>query len=202
MKSMIKNMSVEEREAIMLNMMPQMMKRTDLKIMTPNMLKVLGENISLYGMYDLITKILKDENINSSIKTKAQELLNSMPSKMSGLMPVMFGFMKGFMPKMMSFMMPMMPEMMSTCQSNMPEMMDSCPAELKEQMAGCMKQMMPHCVDHILPAMTAEDKPKFALEMIKTFTDKASEGMSEAQKQGFANGIINVVNKSTTNKED
>lgn len=202
MKSMIKNMSIEEREAMMLKMMPEMMKQADLKILFPNMLTTVGKSISLFGVYDCIIRILNNKKISTAVSDKVKELFSSMPTIMSNMMPLVGDMMKGFMPKMMPFMMPMMSEMMTSRKGEMTVMMESCKPEMKKQMAGCMQKMMPHCVDQIFPAIPSNEKFEFALSMIQTFTEKGSEDLEEADKDRFTNKAIEKIKTTTNNKEE
>ena len=197
MNSMIKGMSIEEREKMMLTMMPEMMKKVDLKIMIPKMLKKVGGMISLYNVYDLIYKIVKDEELTKGLAEKFKNLKEKMPAMMSRMMPMMMPMMKNFMPKMMSFMMPMMSEMMTSFKSEGGGMMKSNP-ELKEKMAECMQDMCPNCVDSMYPSIPKEKRTPFALNMIQSIAKQGSLDMVENEKEEFKKEALEKVNIGVT----
>ena len=193
MNSMIKGMSIVEREEMMLKMMPEMMKKADLKIMIPNMLKKVGEMITLYNVYDLINKIVRDAELKEGLADKFKNMKDKMPAMMSKMMPVMMSMMKNFMPKMMSFMMPMMSEMMSLCKSDGGSMMKESP-EMKEIMAECMQNMCPNCVEVVYPSISREERTPFALNMIQSISKQGSLDMVESEKEEFKKQAQEKVN--------
>ena len=189
MNSMIRSMPIEDREEMMMKMMPEMMKRADLKIMTPNMLKRLGEMVTLVNVYDLVRKIVKDEELKNSLAVKLKNMKDKMPVMMSMMMPTMINFM----PKMMSFMMPMMSEMMSLCKSDGGSMMKKSP-EMKETMAECMQNMCPNCVEVVYPSISREERAPFALNMIQSISNQGSLDMVESEKEEFIKQALEKVN--------
>lgn len=160
MNAMIRNMSVEEREEMMLQMMPEMMKRVDVKIMLPNTLKTLGKMISLYGVYELISKLLNEKELIRKLSDKLKELKEKMPDMMQKMMPMMKPFMKKFMPKMMGNMMPMMSGMMKEMNKDgdcmMIDMIDEKP-EMKERMSEMMFENCPRMAGKVIPEEKGEE---------------------------------------------
>jgi len=52
-------------------------------------------------------------------------------------------------------------------------------------MGHMMTQMMPGCVDMMLPGMPKEERTEFVLQMISTLMEKGTEGMSEEEKSSL-----------------
>lgn len=188
MNSMIRSMSVEDREEIMMKMMPEMMKTVDVKILTLNMLKQWGGMITLYNVYDFVFKIVKDEELKNNLAEKFKNMKDKMPAMMSMMMPMK----KNFMPKMMSFMMPMMSEMMSLCKPDGGDMMKGHP-EIKEKMAECMQDMCPNCVEYMYPSIPGEKRAPFALNMIQSISKQGSLDMAESEKEEFKKQALDKV---------
>ncbi len=188
MNSMIRRLTIEQREEMMMEMMPEMLKRADLKILTPNMLKQLGGMVSLTSVYDLAYKIVKDEELKNSLAGVLKKMKNKMPAMMSMMMPVMINFM----PKMMSFMMPMMSEMMALCKSD--GLMKKSP-EMEETMAECMQNMCPNCVEVVYPSISREDRAPFALNMIQSISMQGSLEMGESEKEEFKKQAREKINE-------
>lgn len=52
-------------------------------------------------------------------------------------------------------------------------------------MGHMMTQMMPGCVDMMLPGMPKEERTEFVLDMISRLMEKGTAGMSEEEKSGL-----------------
>ena len=52
-------------------------------------------------------------------------------------------------------------------------------------MGHMMTQMMPGCVNMMLPGMPKEERIEFVLQMISTLMEKGTEGMSEEEKSSL-----------------
>ncbi len=168
MNAMIRNMTNQEREKMMLQMMPEMMKKTDINILTANMLEGMGKIITLYGVYSLIATIVKDP----LLKEKFSDMLKSMKNKMPEMMPMMMPIMKELMPKIMSGMMPMMSgmvkEMTKMCDCVMADMEDN--PEMKKTMGEMMFAMCPEMAGKVIPE---EKGTEFVKKMEKSvLTDR------------------------------
>jgi predicted house-cleaning noncanonical NTP pyrophosphatase (MazG superfamily) len=154
MNSMISQMSVKEREEMMLQMMPEMMKKADVKIMIPNMLATFGKIITLYGLYDVISKMLKDNELAQLLKAKLIVIKESMTSKMPDMMGMMLPLMQNIMPKMMGFMEPMMlsmrMEMKKTGRCIMTDMVEKND-KMKTHMGDMMFDMCPQMAGKVIP---------------------------------------------------
>jgi len=202
MNSMIKGMSVEEREEMMLKMMPIMMKKVDPKICAKNMAVTIGSEITLYSLVDFIIKIINEDELKSSLKGKLEDMKTKMPDMMHMMMPFMRNFMSGMMPKMMSFMMPMMSDMMCGDNDKDCSMMDRMfeNPERREKMSQCMRKMMPKCVESIAPSIPKEERMDFALLMIQLFSKEAKRELSEDEKAAFISSATNTIKETTKQK--
>ncbi len=168
MNAMIRDMTIEEREKMMLQMMPEMMKKADINILMANMLEEMGNIITLYGAYSLITSIVKDP----LLKEKFGDMLKSMKATMPEMMSMMMPIMKELMPKIMSGMMPMMSgmvkEMTEMCDCVMTDMEDN--PEMKQKMGEMMFAMCPEMAGKVIPE---EKGTEFVKKMEKSvLTDR------------------------------
>lgn len=168
MNAMIRDMTKEEREKMMLQMMPGMMKKADINILIANMLEEMGKIITLYGVYSLMGTIIKDP----LLKEKFGDMLKNMKNKMPEMMSMMMPLMKELMPKMMSFMMPMMSgmvkEMTEMCDCVMADLDDN--PEMKKTMGEMMFAMCPEMAGKVIPS---EKGAEFVKRMEKSvLTDR------------------------------
>jgi hypothetical protein len=158
MDRMIINMSVSEKEDLIMQMMPMMMAGVDINTLMPIMLKEVGSIITLTGIYTLLHKALNDEELKqefsdivAALKEKMPELIammkDMMPIMMSlmtetGIMDGMMNLMSKFMPVMMPIMREMMPTMMN---ERMPKLMAQH-KNVNELMPDMMIDIMPECI--------------------------------------------------------
>ncbi|MCH8234045.1 MAG: hypothetical protein IIB82_15570 [Bacteroidetes bacterium] len=153
MDSMINKMSPEEKEKMMLQMMPEMMKKADINILTANILEEMGKIITLYGVYSLIATIVKDPLLKEKFGDMLKSMKNKMTEMMTEMMPMMMPMMKELMPKIMSGMIPMMSgmvkEMTEMCECVMADMEDNF--EMKKTMGEMMFAMCPEMAGKIIP---------------------------------------------------
>lgn len=189
MDRMITNMSVEEKEEIMLKMMPAMMERVDINKTVPGTMTAVGRLITVTGSVDFIHKALNDDEL----KEELSELLNDLKEKapqMAGMMPAVMslmsetGLLEGMtnkMGKMMPVMMPMMREMMPTMmKETMPGVMAKHDDVRKSMSEMMMNDIIPHCIDTMLPT--------FAPEKSSEFLPQLAERVGRAANQGIAPG--------------
>jgi hypothetical protein len=158
MNAMIRDMTVEEREKMMLQLMPGMMKKADINVLIANMLEEMGKIITLYGVYSLVATIVKEP----SLKEKFGDVLKSIKDKMPQMMPMMMPMMKELMPKIMSGMMPMMSgrvkEMSEMCECVIDDLEGN--SEMKKTMGAMMFAMCPDMAGKVI----AEEK---GIEFVK-----------------------------------
>jgi hypothetical protein len=168
MDRMIRNMSVQEKEAMMLKMMPLMMKDVDMLKMMPGMMSSMGRFLNVTGIVTFIRQVLKDDELKGQLEKlvdrlpqlsrKMQSMMAEMRPAMSTLMSGMMDFMAG---KVMPVMMPMMGEMMPVMmKEKMPEVMVR-DETVREFISGMMIEIMPHCVQTLSPMMEPEDQNDF-----------------------------------------
>ncbi len=114
MNGMIKASPPDEREELMLKMMPEMMKGIDITRLMPDMLKEVGQLITLFSVYTFLSKALKDEELKGILKEGLDKMKNKMPEMMEMMQPMIQPLMEKkmeSMPAIMEFMSPMMPMM-------------------------------------------------------------------------------------------
>lgn len=154
MNTMIRSMSVEEREEMMLQMMPEMMKRVDAKILVPDIIATLGKMITQHGIYKTIDKLQKDQEAFNLLKDRLSKLKIGAMSKMSYMMGIMMPFMQNIMPKIMGFMMPMMSgmcmDLKRTGSCDMFDILDHS-QEMKTNMGDMMFEMCPQMAGKVIP---------------------------------------------------
>ncbi len=186
MDRMIVNMSVAEKENLMMHMMPAMMEKVDIKTLTPIMLKEVGSVITLTGIYNILHKALNDGELKGefgeivdSLREKVPELIEMMQDMMPMMMSVMTetGIMDGLMglmEKVMPVMMPMMREMMPIMMNErMPKLMAQH-KNVNELMPDMMIDIMPECIEMITPEI---EQGKRA-----AFLSRLAEKMEQAER--------------------
>lgn len=181
MKKMVKAFPVEEREELMLTMMPEIMKEINLAEMMPHMLKEMGQMINLYSIYNFISVASKDEELKKILKDGLADIKAGMPGMMEKMKPMM-EFMMSMkmqgMPKIMEAMSPMMPMMAS----QMPKMMNEkmIPLlkenpEMKKNMLTMMQTVFPHCTENMFPLIEKTKRVKFMNELIQIMKKVANK---------------------------
>jgi hypothetical protein len=169
MDRMIVNMSVVEKENLMMQMMPAMMEGVDIKTVTPLMLNEVGSVITLSGIYNFLSKALNDGELKGefgeivdSLKEKVPELAKMMQDMMpmmmeTGIMDGLMGLMEKVMPVMMPMMREMMPIMMN---ERMPKLMAQH-KNVNELMPDMMIDIMPECIEMIAPEIEQGKRAAF-----------------------------------------
>lgn len=170
MQSMIRSMTVEQKEELMLKMMPEMMKKSNPQILIPNMLKETSKIISLYSIYELIYKIVNDKELNKSINSYSKKVKD----KFMFQIPTFFEMMKPIalkvLPKIMSVFKPMMPGMMIIMEDE--NLVKEIPPEVKQEMAKCMGNVMPVWLDSLHPLIAQDQKNKFNEKVVQIVAAK------------------------------
>ncbi len=114
--------------------------------------------------------------------------------------------MQEMMPKMMEgmTMMDMMSGMMGGGQQEgmmgmMSGMMgEDCAAGNMPPMAQMMTQMMPHCIEVMLPQMPKESRIDFALKLVKSLIDNGANGMTTEEKKEYLKKIAEAIQVTAT----
>lgn len=105
--------------------------------------------------------------------------------------------MEGMMPKMMEGvnMMEMMPKMMKSMmgrsegESGMMGMMSKMMGRGEEKETTMMPQMMPKCLEMMLPSMPKENRVDFVLKMVSILKEQCCVGMSDEEKEDFVKSV-------------
>jgi hypothetical protein len=176
MKGMIRALPVEEREALLLKMMPDMMKQADMAKLMPNMMKEMAGLLSLWSLYEFMRTLLADDEAKELVGGALGAMHEKMPVMMEMMHPMMVGMMSDFMPKMMGFMAKAMPNMKDIMPEVMHEAMmpkmEEDPA-LKEHMLGMMQTMFPHCAENMFPLIEKEERTEF-IERLQGIMEKSA----------------------------
>ena len=115
--------------------------------------------------------------------------------------------MEQMMPKMMEGvnMMEMMPRMMmsmmgggeggsmSSMMGIMSQMRAGGQGTEKPKMPHMMTQMMPMCLNMMLPSVPKKERIDFVLKMVSTLVEQGSVGMSDEEKKDFVGKVIDII---------
>ncbi len=207
MDSMIKDMSVEEKEELMLKMMPIMTERIDINKMMPDMMTAMGRLITVTGIVVFISKALNDDEL----KGELGDLLNNLREKMPELaemthdaMPIIMSLMSetGMMDGMMNAMGKMMPVMMPMMREIAPMMMKEKMPEVmaehenvREMMSDMMmNDVIPHCVDTMLPMFAPEKNTEFLSQLAEILGRAANrEKVSSEDKENLEDELVGKI---------
>ena len=206
MERMIKNTSVEEKEAMMLKMMPSMMEGIDISKMMPDMMTAMGKLITITGIVVFISKAFNDEELKEELGELLNDLREKMPElteMMQDMMPIMMSLMSeiGLMDGMMNTMGNIMPVMMPMMREMMPIMMNEKMPEVmaehenvRQMMPEMMIEIMPHCVDTMLPTVAQEERTAFLSQLAeKMGRAAAGEGMSTEDRENLEQEIVGKI---------
>lgn len=206
MDRMIINMSVEEKEEMMLKMMPTMMEDIDINKMMPDTMTAMGRLITITGIVVFISKASNDDEL----KEELGELLNNLREKMPELqemmrdmMPIMMSLMSvtGLMDGMMNMMGKMMPVMMPMMREMMPIMMKEKMPELmakhenvREMCPEMMMDVIPDCIDTMLPIVAQEKRAAFLSRLAEKMGRVAiGEKVSAEDKENLEEELVGKI---------
>jgi hypothetical protein len=200
MNGMIKALPPDEREELMLKMMPEMMKGIEVTRIMPDMLKEVGQLTTLFSVYIFLSKALKDEELKGILREALKKMKDKMPEMMKMMQPLMQPLMEEkMMPAMMDFMSPMAPlmkEMMPAMleKSMIPKLKEK--PDMKENMLGMMQIMFSHCSINMVPLMNKEDRIDFVKKFFGTLAHSAGSEMSDTEKNRFIEENIQIMKES------
>jgi hypothetical protein len=167
MAKMIRSMSVEEKQAMMLRMMPEMMKEIDLNRLVLNMMQEVGQLLTLYSLYKFVTKAGQAPVLTQALSKAHESMMENMPQMAPMMMPIMQGVMSKMMPQMIPMMSGMLTEMDRKDRCIMIDALDHVPG-MKSQMGEIMFTMAPRVAVEVIP----KDKRKaFIGKLEKKFAD-------------------------------
>ena len=190
MDRMIQNMSIEEKEEMMLKMMPVMMKDVDMLKMMPGMMSSMGGLLNVTCIITFIRQVIGDDELKGQLEKlmdRLPQLSRKMQSMMADMRPALITLMSGMMDfmagKVMPVMMPMMSEMMPVMmKENMPEVMLRNET-VKEFMPKMMMEIMPHCVQTFSPMMESEDQDVFLARLTDSIGRAEGSESPEEEKR-------------------
>jgi hypothetical protein len=152
MKRMVRSLSPEERERMLLEMMPSMMKNVKIDRLLPNLFKEMGPQLNLLNAARLVDRVSRSDKIRATL-TSARERV---PEQASTIMPVMMPLMKRSMPTVMPMMMAMMEHMRTSGECPMLEMVEDHP-EMAGAMGETMMEMCPKMASRVIPVEKREE---------------------------------------------
>ena len=190
MDRMIGNMSVQEKEEMMLKMMPLMMKDVDMLKMLPGMMSSMGRFLNVTSIVTFIRQVLQDDELARQLEKLMDhlpQLSRKMQSMMADMRPAISALMSGMMDfmavKVMPVMIPMMSEMMPVMmKEKMPEVMVR-DETVKKFMSGMMMEIMPHCVQTLSPMMESEDQDVFLDHLTESIAKAEGSQSPEEEKR-------------------
>ncbi len=190
MDGMIRNMSIQEKEEMMLKIMPVMMKDADMLKMMPGMMSGMGGLLNMTGIVTFIRQVLKDDELKGQLEKlidRLPQLSRKMQSMMADMRPALITLMSGMMDfmagKVMPVMMPMMSEMMPVMMKEiMPEVMVRNDT-VKEFMPRMMMEVIPHCVQTLSPMMESEDQNVFLARLTDSIGRAGGSESPEEEKR-------------------
>ncbi len=75
----------------------------------------------------------------------------------------------------------------------MPRIMASTTKASRGRMPQIMAELMPRCLNTLLPKLSKEDRVEFALQMISILVDKGSVRMSEEEREEFVSQLAEQI---------
>jgi len=191
MDRMIRNMTVREKEEMMLKMMPLMMKDVDMLKMMPGMMYSMGRFLNVTGIVTFIRQVLKDDELKGQLEKLVDhlpQLSRKMQTMMAQMRPAVMTVMSGMMDfmagKVMPVMMPMMSEMMPVMmKEKMPEIMVR-DETVKKFISGMMMDIMPHCVQTLSPMMESENQNDFLAHLTDAIARAGGAESPVEEKKG------------------
>lgn len=167
MKAMVRSIPKAKREALMLAMMPEMMRQADPNALMSNMAAEMGRHITLFGLFTLIVRVRQDPLLTEKIGSGLTAVHAAMPQ----MMPIMIPLMKKMIPAAMDAMMPMMSGMVMTQKHEciMADAVEHDP-KLRAMMGEMMFAMCPHMAGKVIP--DAKAAAFVAMMRRKVLTDR------------------------------
>ena len=131
------------------------------------------EKMGMMDMMDRMSNVGKEKMMGKTMGKIIDDMTADDKKKMMGEM----------MPKMMEGinMMEMMPKMMMNMMGG---------GEGKGGMMEMMVGMMPQCLTMMLPNMPGENRRDFVLIMITTLVEQGCAGMSEEERKGYVEMVV------------
>ncbi len=160
MDRMIGKMSPEEKEGMMLKMMPMMMEDVNMSEVMVKMMPEMLKSMNALDIYNLLKNAVP--NFLKFVKAIKENMPQTTKDKLR---------------KVSMDMMPLM------CEKVMPTMMEDL--TMDNVMPNMMKEMMPHTLSHLLPKMPSDVRTDFILRMTKVLDEQGREGLSKKDKENL-----------------
>ncbi len=190
MDRMIANMSIKEKEEMMLKMMPIMMSRIDVNKTVPGVMTAMGRLVTVTGTVIFINRVLNDEELKNEVGELVADLKEKLP-EMTRITSAMISFMTetglmdgmtNKMGKVMPVMMPVMREVMPTMmKETMPRVMAESDDVRKSMSEMMMNVVIPHCIDTMLPTFAPEKSSEFLPELAERVGRAAIQGTAPGE---------------------
>lgn len=177
MASVVGKLSLEQKQAMMLKMMPMMMQDVNMAETMLKMMPTMLDHISLLDIIQILRKIFPD--LLDGVKTvsgfmaKLKEVMPQMAERIPGLMEKLMPMLEVMLPMMMGRMMPLMltDENMDKIETFpkrlLPKMLEN--ENIKNKMPEMMVRIMPHCLEEMLPLLPETEKAEFTKKMRALF---------------------------------
>jgi hypothetical protein len=154
--------------------------------MMDEMMESMIGGMSREDKQDMMGKMMEKFFADMTVEDKQMMMEQMMPKMMEGInmAEMMPGMMMGMMGGAESGggMMGMMSEMMGAGQGTEMPMMPQM-----------MTEMMPRCLNMMLPNVPKEQRTDFVLEMVATLVEQGSTGMSDEEKRDFLAKVVHQV---------
>jgi len=156
--------------------------------MMDEMMEAMMGKMSKEDKLDMIGKMMEKFFADMTVEDKQRMMETMMPKMMEGV-------------NMMDMMPKMMMKMMGGGDSEggmmgmMSPMMGGGEGMEKPMMPHMMTQMMPQCLNMMLPSVPKEERSDFVLKMVTTLVERGTVGMSDEEKKDL---VAKIVEKVTT----
>ncbi|MFC2058749.1 hypothetical protein ACFLTS_03780 [Chloroflexota bacterium] len=155
--------------------------------MMERMMGFMTERMSKEDKESMMGKMMEKFFAGMTVEDKQKMMMEMMPKMMEGvnLMDIM--------PQMMMGMMGGGGEKGSDKMGMMSRMMGGRQETSAGMMPNMMINMMPKCLDMMIPSIGKQERCDFVLDMVTTLVERGSEGMSDEEKKDFVARIVEKV---------
>ena len=147
------------------------------------MMEAMIGSMSKEDKQDMMGKMMEKFFADMTVEDKQRMMEQMMPKMMEGI-----NF-REMMPKMMMGMMGN-DESAGGMMGMMSQMMGSAQQAESPMMPNMMTQMMPHCLNMMLPNVPKEERVEFVLDMVAKLIEQGSVGMTDEEKDEFMAKIL------------
>ena len=150
------------------------------------MMEAMIGSMSKEEKQDMMAKMMEKFFADMTAEDKQRMMEQMMPKMMEGI---------NFMEMMPRMMMDMMggDESAGGMMGMMSQMMGSGQEKGMPIMPNMMTQMMPHCLNMMLPNVPKEERVEFVLDMVAKLIEQGSVGMTDEEKDEFMARILEKI---------